>query len=155
MSLLPKIGKPCVEVPCRPSRKIHQQLRKVELRVDIVAAAGASQACQDRSRPSAAWVAFASAEEFLSLTHRDNIACLILDVGLPGISGLELQRQLTATVSNHRTPVVFMTARDDEATRQRALKGGAVDFLRKPIRRETLLNAVHLALQQNDGKTSG
>jgi len=94
---------------------------------------------------------FASAEEFLSLAHRDDIACLILDVGLPGISGLELQSQLTATVSNHRTPVVFMTARDDEATRQRALKGGAVDFLRKPVRREALLNAVHLALQQNDG----
>jgi FixJ family two-component response regulator len=99
--------------------------------------------------------AFASAEEFLSLAHRDNIACLILDVGLPGISGLELQSQLTATVSNHRTPVVFMTARDDEATRQRALKGGAVDFLRKPVRREALLNAVHLALQQNNGKTRG
>jgi FixJ family two-component response regulator len=99
--------------------------------------------------------AFASAEEFLSLAHRDNIACLILDVSLPGISGLELQSQLTATVSNHRTPVVFMTARDDEATRQRALKGGAVDFLRKPVRREALLSAVHLALQQNDGKTRG
>ena len=99
--------------------------------------------------------AFASAEEFLSLAHRDDIACLILDVGLPGISGLELQSQLTATVSNHRTPVVFMTARDDEATRQRALKGGAVDFLRKPVRREALLNAIHLALQQYDGKTRG
>ena len=99
--------------------------------------------------------AFASAEEFLSLAHRDDIACLILDVGLPGISGLELQSQLTATVSNHRTPVVFMTARDDEATRQQALKGGAVDFLRKPVRREALLNAVHLALQQNAGKTRG
>ena len=95
--------------------------------------------------------AFASAEEFLSLALRDDIACLILDVRLPGISGLELQSQLTATVSNHRTPVVFMTARDDEATRQRALKGGAVDFLCKPVRREALLNAVHLALQQNDG----
>jgi two-component system response regulator FixJ len=95
--------------------------------------------------------AFASAEEFLSLAHRDDIACLILDVGLPGISGLELQSRLTATVSNHRTPVVFMTARDDEATRQQALKGGAVDFLRKPVRREALLNAVHLAFQQNNG----
>jgi two-component system, LuxR family, response regulator FixJ len=99
--------------------------------------------------------AFASAEEFLSLAHRNNIACLILDVRLPGISGLELQSQLTGTVSNHRIPVVFMTARDDEATRQRALKGGAVDFLRKPVRREALLNSVHLALQQNDGKTRG
>jgi FixJ family two-component response regulator len=95
--------------------------------------------------------AFASAEDFLSLAHRDDIACLILDVRLPGISGLELQSQLTATVSNHRTPVVFMTARDDEATRQQALKGGAVDFLRKPVRREALLNAVHSALQQNNG----
>jgi len=94
--------------------------------------------------------AFASAEEFLSLAHRDDIACLLLDIRLPGISGLELQSQLTAT-SNHRIPVVFMTARDDEATRQRALKGGAVDFLRKPVRREALLNAVNLALQQNDG----
>jgi FixJ family two-component response regulator len=95
--------------------------------------------------------AFASAEEFLSLAHRDDIACLILDVGLPGISGLELQSQLTATVSNRRTPVVFMTARDDDATRQHAMKGGAVDFLRKPVRREALLNAVHLAIQQNNG----
>ena len=95
--------------------------------------------------------AFASAEEFLSLAHRDEIACLILDVGLPGISGLELQSQLTTTVSNHRTPVVFVTAFDDEVTRQRALKGGAVDFLRKPVRRQALLSAVHLALQQNDG----
>ena len=95
--------------------------------------------------------AFASAEEFLSLADRDDIACLILDVRLPGISGLELQSQLTATVSNHRTPVVFLTGRDDEATRQQALKGGAVDFLPKPVRREALLNAVHLALQQSDG----
>ena len=95
--------------------------------------------------------AFASAEEFLSLAHRDDIACLILDVGLPGISGLELQSQLTATVSSHRTPVVFMTARDDDATRQHAMKDGAVDFLRKPVRREALLNAVHLAIQQNNG----
>jgi two-component system, LuxR family, response regulator FixJ len=99
--------------------------------------------------------AFASAEEFLSLAHRDDIACLILDVRLPGMSGLELQSQLTATVSNHRIPVVFMTAHDDEVTRQRALKGGAVDFLLKPVRREALLNAIHSALQQNEGKTRG
>jgi FixJ family two-component response regulator len=96
--------------------------------------------------------AFASAEEFLSLANRGDTACLILDVLLPGMSGLELQSQLTATVSNHRIPVVFITARDDEATRERALKGGAVDLLRKPIRREALLSAIHLALQQNDGR---
>ena len=96
--------------------------------------------------------AFASAEEFLSIAHRDDIACVILDVLLPGMSGLELQSQLNATVSNHRIPVVFITAHDDEATRQRALKGGAVDLLRKPVRREALLSAVHMALQQNDGR---
>ena len=95
--------------------------------------------------------AYASAEEFLSRAQRDEIACLILDVRLPGISGLELQSQLSAMVSNHRTPVVFMTARDDEAARQQALKAGAVDFLRKPVRSEALLNAVNVALQQNDG----
>src|SRR5215471_20090000 len=94
--------------------------------------------------------AFASAEEFLSLARCDDAACIILDILLPGMSGLELQRQLTATVSNHRLPVVFITANDDEATCQRALKGGAVDFLLKPVRREALLSAVHSALQQND-----
>jgi FixJ family two-component response regulator len=93
--------------------------------------------------------AFASAEEFLSSPHRDDTVCLILDVLLPGLSGLELQSQLNATVSNHRIPVVFITAHDDEATHQRALKGGAVDLLRKPVRREALLSAVGLALQQN------
>jgi FixJ family two-component response regulator len=96
--------------------------------------------------------AFASAEEFLSLAHPDETACLILDVLLPGMSGLELQSQLTATISNHRVAVVFITGRDDEATRQRALKGGAVDLLRKPVRREALLRALHLALQENDGR---
>jgi FixJ family two-component response regulator len=96
--------------------------------------------------------AFASAEEFLSLGNRGDTACLILDVLLPGMSGLELQSQLTATISNHRIPVVFITARDDQATRERALRGGAVDLLRKPIRREALLSAIHLALQQNDGR---
>ena len=92
--------------------------------------------------------AFASAEEFLSLAHPDDTACVILDVLLPGMSGLELQSQLTA--SNHRIPVVFITADDNEATRRRALKAGAVNFLVKPVRRQALLNAVHSALQQND-----
>ena len=96
-------------------------------------------------------LAFSSAEEFLSLAQRDAIACLILDVRLPGISGLELQSQLAATVSNHRLPVIFITARDDEATRQMALNGGALGFLTKPVRREALLSAIHLALQQSDG----
>jgi FixJ family two-component response regulator len=93
--------------------------------------------------------AFASAEEFLALARRNDTACLILDILLPEMSGLELQRQLTATASGHRLPVVFVTADDDEATRRRALEGGAVEFLLKPVRRDALLAAIHSALQRN------
>ncbi len=75
--------------------------------------------------------------------------CDVAPTAQPCSGGLELQRRLTATISNHPIPVVFITADDNEATRQRALKGGALDFLLKPVRREALLNAIHSALQQN------
>jgi len=97
--------------------------------------------------------AFASAEEFLAFANRDDTACVILDILLPEMSGLELQRQLTATASYHRLPVVFVTADDNEATRQRALRGGAVDFLLKPVRRAALLAAVRSALQHTDSES--
>lgn len=92
--------------------------------------------------------AFPSAEEFLRLAGRNGTACLILDVRLPGISGLELQDQLSA--ANRRIPVIFISGHADEVARDRALKAGAVDFLEKPVRRATLLNAVDSALQQKD-----
>ena len=91
---------------------------------------------------------FASAEDFLSLSDRDGAACLILDVRLPGISGFELQDQLSA--ANRRIPVIFISGHADEVARDRALKAGAVDFLEKPVRRDALLNAVDSALQQKD-----
>jgi FixJ family two-component response regulator len=90
--------------------------------------------------------AFASAEEFLASERLSDTACLILDVSLPGMSGFELQNRL----NNDRRgiPIIFITAQADEASRQRALKGGAIDFLGKPVRREPLFKAIQLAIEQ-------
>ena len=83
--------------------------------------------------------AFASAEEFVGSGTLPTTACLVLDVRLPGMTGLELQRQLAA--AQHRVPIIFMTAHSDEETRARALQAGAIDFLYKPFPEEALLAA--------------
>jgi FixJ family two-component response regulator len=88
---------------------------------------------------------FASAEEFLNSDHLRNTDCLILDVRMPGMNGLELQRQLAASYS--KIPVIFITAHGDEEVRARALNGGAVDYLLKPFSEEALLNAIDAALK--------
>jgi FixJ family two-component response regulator len=88
---------------------------------------------------------FASAEEFLNSDHLRNTDCLILDVRMPGMNGLELQRRLAA--SHMSIPVIFITAHGDEETRVRALNGGAVDYLLKPFSEEALLNAINTALK--------
>jgi FixJ family two-component response regulator len=88
--------------------------------------------------------AFASGEEFLASNRARETDCLILDVRMPGMSGLELQSRLVA--SHRAIPVVFITAHGDDELRSRALKGGAVDFLLKPFSEEALLNAVRTAL---------
>ena len=87
---------------------------------------------------------FASAEQFLQSDQIETTACLILDVRMPGMSGLELQRQLMAT--QYRIPIVFVTAHGDEEARARALQEGAVEFLLKPFSEEALLNAIQVAL---------
>ena len=89
---------------------------------------------------------FASAEAFLQAQHAPETACLILDVRLPGMHGLELQRQLVA--ANWRIPIIFVTAYADEDVRVRALAAGAVDVLSKPCREEDLLRAIQTALTQ-------
>lgn len=81
--------------------------------------------------------AFASAEEFLDSKASRKSACLILDVNLPGMSGLELQRLLNG--SGLEVPIIFMSAQADEATQLRALEAGAFGFLRKPFSIESLL----------------
>jgi len=88
--------------------------------------------------------AFASAEEFLNSDHLPKTRCLILDMRMPGMNGLELQRRLAA--SHCEVPVIFITAHGDEAARSRVLKNGAVDYLFKPFREEALLHAIHAAL---------
>ena len=89
---------------------------------------------------------FASAEEFMNSSHLRDTACLILDVWMPGMSGPELQAKLAAEGS--RIPLIFVTAHgEDEEAREKAMRGGAVDYLLKPLREEAILNAVDVALQ--------
>jgi FixJ family two-component response regulator len=89
--------------------------------------------------------AFASAEEFLASERLNETACLILDVSLPGMSGFDLQNRLNS--ERRGIPIIFITAQADEASRQRALKGGAVEFLSKPVRREPLFKAIQSAIE--------
>lgn len=84
---------------------------------------------------------FGSAEEFLDSDARQASVCLILDVNLPGMSGLELQQRLNA--SRQEVPIIFMSAQADEATQSRAFEAGAVGFLRKPFSIESLLSTLH------------
>ena len=74
-------------------------------------------------------------------------ACLILDVRMPGMNGLELQRQLMG--ADWQIPIIFITSHADDDARARALEAGAVDFLYKPFREEALLNAIDSALKHS------
>jgi FixJ family two-component response regulator len=87
---------------------------------------------------------FASAEEFLRAGRAEETDCLILDVRMAGIGGLELQHRLVQ--SHPEIRIVFVTAHANEELRSRALKCGAVDFLFKPFSEDALLGAVHRAL---------
>jgi FixJ family two-component response regulator len=88
--------------------------------------------------------ALASAEEFLNSEDLAETACLILDLRLPGMSGLELQRQLIS--QNRCMPIIFVTAQGDETQQTQALAAGAVAFLYKPFDEHDLLNAINSAL---------
>ena len=87
---------------------------------------------------------FASAEAFLQAQHTPETACLILDVRLPGMNGLELQSQLVT--AHWGIPIIFVTVYTDDDMRSRALAAGAVAFLSKPCREEDLLQAIEAAL---------
>jgi FixJ family two-component response regulator len=88
--------------------------------------------------------AFASAEEFLQSGQQQQTACLITDIRMPGMSGLELQAQLNA--QHCRIPTIFITAHGDTKMRMQALRAGAVEFLAKPFDDEVLLESVRAAL---------
>jgi FixJ family two-component response regulator len=87
---------------------------------------------------------FTSGQDFLVFTRRDSCACVILDLKMPGLSGLEVQRLISAKNS---IPVIFLTGRGDIPSTVRAMKGGAVDFLTKPVDEGALLASVERALR--------
>jgi FixJ family two-component response regulator len=97
--------------------------------------------------------AFFSAEEFLDSSWVDETRCLILDIDLPGMSGLDLQRELERR--GHRIPIIFITALDDETVRHRLLSHGAVECLFKPFSETDLIKALDAATPTNNTKLEG
>jgi FixJ family two-component response regulator len=90
---------------------------------------------------------FASAHDFLHYARPDAPACLVLDVRLPGLSGLDLQKELTAT--GNLIPIIFISGHGDIPMSVQAMKSGAIDFLPKPFRDQQLLDAIQLAIQKD------
>jgi FixJ family two-component response regulator len=95
---------------------------------------------------------FVSAEEFLRSAHFNDTSCVIADVQMPGMSGVDLQAQLLT--QGHSVPFIFMTAFPEEAIRARAMKAGAICFLTKPFDRLTLTRYLDTALGRQGGGTS-
>jgi FixJ family two-component response regulator len=91
--------------------------------------------------------AFATGEDFLLSEYVAETSCLILDVRMPGIDGLELQRRLSET--GYRIPIVFLTARASDKEERQAWQAGAVNFLRKPIAKDALLDAIQAVLENS------
>ena len=90
---------------------------------------------------------FGTAEEYLSHKESDGPSCLVLDVSLPGVSGLELQRKLAD--AGVRIPIIFITGHGDIPMTVKAIKSGAVEFLTKPFDDQDLLNAIQLAFERD------
>jgi FixJ family two-component response regulator len=90
---------------------------------------------------------FASISDFLRSDPPDGPACLVLDVRLPGQSGLDLQRELAA--ANRELPIIFITGHGDIPMTVQAMKGGAIEFLTKPFRDQDLLDAINLGLSRD------
>jgi two-component system, LuxR family, response regulator FixJ len=94
---------------------------------------------------------FASAETFLDLGTLTETECIVLDIRMPGMDGLELQRRLNA--SDENIPIIFVTAHDDATSRQSAFEGGAIDVLNKPFQADTLVAIVQIALIRRGPRT--
>ena len=91
---------------------------------------------------------FASAEDFLSSGRLHETACLVLDVQMSGLNGLELQSRLIT--DGHQVPIIFITACNDENARAQALKAGALGYLVKPFEEADLLTAINVALRRQE-----
>jgi FixJ family two-component response regulator len=94
---------------------------------------------------------FVSAEEFLGSARLNDTSCVIADVQMPGMSGVDLQARLLTR--GYRVPFIFMTAFPEETIRARALKAGAICFLTKPFDRLTLIRCLDTALERHGGGT--
>ncbi len=90
---------------------------------------------------------FGSATEFINISRPDVASCLVLDIRLPGISGLDFQRELVQ--AKNEIPMIFITAHGDIPMTVRAMKAGAVEFLTKPFRDQDLLDAIQLGLERD------
>jgi FixJ family two-component response regulator len=90
---------------------------------------------------------FGSAEEFLNFKRPDVPGCIVLDVRLPGLNGLDFQHELTKL--NVALPIVFITGHGDIMMSVRAIKAGAIDFLAKPFRHQDLIDAIHIGIDQD------
>jgi FixJ family two-component response regulator len=90
---------------------------------------------------------FDSAEQFLVSDYVDQTGCLILDISMPGMTGFDLQEELTRR--QQKIPIIFITAHVDDSTRLRALENGAVDYLCKPFDPMVLLNALNAVLRMS------
>lgn len=89
--------------------------------------------------------AFASAEEYLDSGYIDETGCLILDIAMPGMTGPELQEELK--IRGKETPIIFISAHTDQATRPRLMNNGAIECLSKPFSEIALINALNVALK--------
>ena len=87
---------------------------------------------------------FGSAREFIDSGHYQSAGILVLDVRMPGMNGLELQKYLTDSASD--MPIIFITAHEDIQARRKALEAGAIDFIKKPFEDQTLLDGIQRAL---------
>jgi FixJ family two-component response regulator len=124
------------------------QLSNSEI-ISIVDDDASARVATDRLVRSLGWRArtFASGEEFLQSPQLEDTRCLVSDVQMPRLNGLELQRRLIA--QGHRIPIIFMTAFPDDAARTRAMGAGAVCFLTKPFDAPTLSECIEAALRQH------
>ena len=98
-------------------------------------------------------ISFASVQEFLASRSPEGASCLVLDVNLPGKSGLDLQNELAG--AHIQLPVIFITGYGDIPMSVRAMKAGAVEFLTKPFRDQDLLDAIHVALERDRARLVG
>ena len=135
--------------------KDHRAMRDIGYKIPVVSIVDDDESVRDALKGFIQSIGFraeifASAEDFLVSDMLDRTTCMIVDVHMPVMTGLELQCRLAT--SRCPIPIIFITAHDDPAVRVQALRAGAIDFLRKPFNEDALLNAIHAAIDRNGNR---